>query len=60
MAFPRYGPPKSDRLLAYPMSRKSIDLLVATDPGWVSVIVDNFDEFLCDHANCERRLLRWR
>ena len=37
------------------MSRKSIDLLVATDPAWVSVIIANFDEFLADHANCERK-----
>ena len=37
------------------MAKKSIDLAVATDPNWVNVILDNFDEFLPDHANCERK-----
>ena len=37
------------------MPRKSIDLLVATDPEWVSVILADFDAFLQDHANCERK-----
>ncbi len=37
------------------MAKKRTDLLVATDPAWVQVIVDNFDEFLQDHANCERK-----
>ncbi len=37
------------------MGRKSIDLLVATDPEWVKVILANFDAFLQDHANCERK-----
>ena len=37
------------------MARKSIDLKVSTDPSWVNVILDNFDEFLCDHAKCERK-----
>ena len=37
------------------MAKKSIDLAVATDPDWVQVILDNFDEFLADHANCERK-----
>ncbi len=37
------------------MAKKSIDLIVATDPEWVSVILDNFDAFLQDHANCERK-----
>ena len=37
------------------LTRKSIDLLVATDPAWVNTILENFDEFLCDHANCERK-----
>ncbi len=37
------------------MAKKSIDLVVATDPAWVQVIVQNFDEFLQDHANCERK-----
>lgn len=37
------------------MTRKSADLQIATDPRWVQVILDRFDEFLCDHANCERK-----
>ena len=32
-----------------------MDLSVPTDPRWVQVILDNFDEFLVDHANCERK-----
>ena len=37
------------------MGRKSVELLVATHPEWVKVILENFDEFLQDHANCERK-----
>ena len=37
------------------MAKKSIDLLARTDPEWIHVILDNFDEFLQDHANCERK-----
>ena len=37
------------------MTRRSIDLHSRTDPAWVQVILDNFDEFLADHANCERK-----
>ena len=37
------------------MGRKSIELLVVTDPEWVHVILENFDAFLQDHANCERK-----
>ena len=37
------------------MAKKSVDLLCKTDPEWVNVIVKNFDEFLQDHANCERK-----
>lgn len=37
------------------MGRKSVDLLVATHPDWVEVILENFDAFLQDHANCERK-----
>ncbi len=37
------------------MGRKSVDLLTATHPDWVEVILENFDEFLQDHANCERK-----
>lgn len=37
------------------MTRRSIELLAATDPAWVHVILDDFDAFLQDHANCERK-----
>lgn len=37
------------------MSRKSIDLERATNPAWVQVILADFDTFLADHANCERK-----
>lgn len=37
------------------MTRKSVDLLVATPVDWVHRIVDDFDAFLADHANCERK-----
>lgn len=37
------------------MAKKSIGLLSATDPKWVDVIINNFDTFLADHANCERK-----
>jgi len=37
------------------MAKKSIGLLSATDPSWVNVIIENFDTFLADHANCERK-----
>ncbi len=32
-----------------------IELACKTDPKWVRVILDNFDEFLVDHADCERK-----
>jgi tRNA-(ms[2]io[6]A)-hydroxylase len=37
------------------VARKSIDLKAVTPPEWVDIIVENFDEFLRDHANCERK-----
>lgn len=37
------------------MTRKSIDLLLATPPGWVETVLADFDAFLLDHANCERK-----
>ena len=37
------------------MGRKSIDLKCATDPAWVQTILNDFDTFLADHANCERK-----
>jgi len=37
------------------MTRKSTDLLVATHPDWVNVVLSDFDAFIQDHANCERK-----
>jgi tRNA-(ms[2]io[6]A)-hydroxylase len=37
------------------MARKSIDLLVATHPDWGNTVLSDFDAFLQDHANCERK-----
>jgi tRNA-(ms[2]io[6]A)-hydroxylase len=37
------------------MTRKSIDLLVATHPDWVHTVLADFDTFIQDHANCERK-----
>ncbi len=37
------------------MARKSVDLLTATPPEWAQGIVEDFDTFLADHANCERK-----
>jgi len=37
------------------MVRKSIDLLVPTSPDWVQAVLADFDTFLLDHANCERK-----
>lgn len=37
------------------MTRRSMDLLVATPPDWVHTVLADFDAFLCDHANCERK-----
>lgn len=30
-------------------------LLSASDPGWVAAVLADFDSFLGDHANCERK-----
>lgn len=37
------------------MSKLTLDLTWATPPEWASYILENFDEFLIDHANCERK-----
>ena len=37
------------------MTRRSVDLHSTTPPEWVEVVLAGFDEFLCDHANCERK-----
>jgi len=33
----------------------NIDLKYATPPEWVDVVLSDFDAFLLDHANCERK-----
>ncbi|MCG3176585.1 MAG: hypothetical protein MOGMAGMI_01543 [Candidatus Omnitrophica bacterium] len=35
------------------MPTKTVQLTCKTDPSWVRVILDHFDEFLADHADCE-------
>jgi len=37
------------------LGKKSIDLLVSTPPEWVDIVLADFDTFLLDHANCERK-----
>ena len=37
------------------MSKVPIELASRTDPEWARYILGNFDEFLIDHANCERK-----
>ncbi len=37
------------------MTKKSIDVLVNTSPAWVKAVSLDFDAFLLDHANCERK-----
>lgn len=37
------------------MEKIDFELKCKTDPRWVQVILDNFDAFLQDHANCERK-----
>jgi tRNA-(ms[2]io[6]A)-hydroxylase len=37
------------------VSKKSIKLLKATDSAWVQEVLNDFDAFLQDHANCERK-----
>jgi len=33
----------------------SADLVVASPPEWIKAVLDDFDAFLQDHANCERK-----
>ena len=37
------------------LARKSIDLLIATSDDWIEAVLSDFDTFLLDHANCERK-----
>ena len=37
------------------MTRKSIDLLLPSPTAWTETVLADFDTFLQDHANCERK-----
>ena len=37
------------------MARKSVKLLAATPTEWGDAVLADFDAFLVDHANCERK-----
>jgi tRNA-(ms[2]io[6]A)-hydroxylase len=37
------------------MAKKTVDLAYRTDPAWTGAILADFDAFLQDHANCERK-----
>ena len=37
------------------MARKSIDLIYSTPSEWTETALADFDHFLVDHANCERK-----
>ncbi len=41
--------------MAPPSFLKAVELAVPTDPKWVKTLLDNFDEFMADHADCERK-----
>ena len=33
----------------------SADLVVESPKGWIEAVLGDFDAFLLDHANCERK-----
>ena len=37
------------------VAKKSVDLLVRTPRQWVAAVMADFNAFLADHANCERK-----
>jgi len=37
------------------LTRKSVALLVSTPPEWAEIALSDFNAFLSDHANCERK-----
>ncbi len=41
------------------MPRLRAQLASTTDPEWVKVILENFDDFLIDHASCERKAMAY-
>ncbi|MFQ5633845.1 MAG: tRNA-(ms[2]io[6]A)-hydroxylase [Gammaproteobacteria bacterium] len=39
----------------FQLGKKSIGLICDTSPDWVRTVMTDFDAFLLDHANCERK-----
>jgi len=37
------------------MAKKSAELVAATPAAWIDAVLADFDAFLADHANCERK-----
>jgi tRNA-(ms[2]io[6]A)-hydroxylase len=37
------------------MSQLYVDVKQPTDPKWIDVVFSDFETFLKDHANCERK-----
>ena len=37
------------------LTKKSIDVYTPTPAGWIECVLGDFDTFLLDHANCERK-----
>ncbi len=37
------------------MTKKTVDLQIETPAAWLETVLARFDEFLADHANCERK-----
>lgn len=33
----------------------NLDIGVASKPEWINAVMEDFDTFLCDHADCERK-----
>jgi len=48
-------PVLSHSLGVFNLTKRSIDLLAETPPAWLETVMADFDAFLADHANCERK-----
>ena len=35
--------------------KKRVDVLVPSPDGWIKAVLNDFDSFLQDHADCERK-----
>lgn len=46
---------ESRTVLSLRVMKLSIDLACASSPEWVEAVLADFDSFLQDHANCERK-----